>query len=321
MGTEDTHDVYEGEIPANVGKKNNGLLKVVGLIALVGVLGAAAYVLNMEESKQSMMDDTKDAVQDFMTSKMPEVSEPEQQGADPEETIASSTEQSVPSESEVIDINLDETDTAATENPTQGLMDIGREITEAVNVDPVSYSDDSDPITITPPDNATDTKVSSNYASQSELSQLRDKVMAIETSDQERINVIRSGIELQTASIDRLNNLLETLDGLKRELAELNKSSVQRTVSTKTKPKANQTSNPSPKPAPEATPVVERNGPDLILLGIDRWGDEKFAQIQDGDQIHLLAKHEVLNGWRVTRISQSAITVVNDNGDSFEIKN
>lgn len=327
MGTEETHDVYEGEIPANIGKKNNGLIKIVGLLALIGVLGAAAYVLNFEENKQSVMESTKGTVQDFMTSNMPNGVEAEETKSTPTQKVnIGNEEQSRAFGSDAIEINLAEQESPINHLPLRETMPqsnmSSQYPTNAVNMDTAHYPEEADPIIITAPEQPTPTEnVNGEYASLSELSALRDKVIEIQSSDQERINVIQSGIEMQSTSIDKLNNLLESLDGLKKELAELNKKASSQPVHktrTQAEEKVNQS---SAKPSPNAKPVAKAFKPDLILLGIDRWGDEQFAQIQHGDQIHLLAKHEKLNGWRVTSISKGAIIVVNDNGESFEIKN
>ncbi|MAP25461.1 MAG: hypothetical protein CMH17_00825, partial [Methylophaga sp.] len=45
-----THDVFEGEIPSDLGKKSAPIwFKVIGLVAMVGVLGTAAFLLERDK--------------------------------------------------------------------------------------------------------------------------------------------------------------------------------------------------------------------------------------------------------------------------------
>jgi hypothetical protein len=323
MAKEEIHDTFEGEIPVDLGKKKPVWIKYVGLAALAGVLGTAAYVLNTQENREDMMNATKSQVETFMTEKLgaPSVGEGNQPSPDDEISLSLSDTGSEPVPTSDIAIEIEPTeesiDVALNQPPIEPVA-----TTETYAPEPAPVFDE-DPITITPPQNVMNTAaVGTNFAESREFTDLKATVNTIQQNQQERINIMKSGIDLQTVSLNRLQELTKSLNDLKSELAQLSKQA-------KPAPVAERRQTPEPakqsKPAPAKPQTVKKtssaNKPNLVLLGIDRWAGEEFAQLQHNDEIHLLAVHESLSGWRVANISQNTVTVINDKGESFEITN
>lgn len=332
MGKEQNHDTFEGDIPVDLGKKKPVWIKFVGLGALACVLGAAAYILNSEQRQEDVMNATKSKVETFMTENVG--------------TLSTQAENQIPAPSNQIDISLndvqEESHTAEISQEDYGNDDhnlqqqndsinlaLGTQAQEHTSIShdlPAEQLPDYEPnpITITPPtsNNMTSTMTpNSNFADSQEFNDLKSTVNQIQQSQQERINVMKSGIDLQTVSLKQLEQLTVSLNSLKSELAQLNRQA----TTAPAKEKSATTHTPSKKKQPEPRQSVKKTQtsakPNLILLGIDRWAGEEFAQLQLNNEIHLLAVHESLDGWRVSSINKNAVTVINDKGESFEITN
>lgn len=339
MADQENHDVIDGDIPKDLGKKKTPIwVKGIVLGALVSVLGAATFVLNTEENRAEMLNATQGKVEDFMTSNSPSTrvtSPPE------DEEVKSTVQIHDPFSDNALSIDINE--------PSQG-NEISLDMNETAQMKAeISLSDEeaevrfeefetANPITITPASTMTNEPapkagdadadavrtLSKSFASKESVEMLQQAMYDVKAQEQERINIIKSGIDMQTVSINRLNDLLKTLDGLKAELKQLNsapQASTQKAVAhvaSSSSNKSTQSTTAAQKQVKKYRSKVET--PELVLLGVDLWGGEEFAQLQHNKQIHLLAKNESINGWRVASINSNSVTVVNEEGESFEIK-
>jgi len=327
MAEEQSHDIFEGDIPTDLGKKKSPIwIKAAGLGVLICVLGAAAYVLNSESTRETVMNSTQSKVESFMTEKLGTTTGPDLNAlSSPEQDEAKQLgiEGEIPSSS-VIEIEPEELMGSTNDDlEEKSVLDIPAD-QQSSSFEQQILIDDSDPITITPPNQEVQTAaVNNSFASKDELKDLKNTVGEMHAAQQERINVLKSGIDLQTVSIERLQALVQSLNELKSELKELKQTSVPvQTSTTKvgTKAPANPPKTSTSKPV-QSQSVKSVNTPDLILLGIDTWAGERFAQLQHKEQIHLLAMHESIKGWRITHIQNNSVTVTNESGESFEITN
>lgn len=334
MADQENHDVIDGEIPKDLGKKKSPLwIKGLGLGVLVSLLGAATFVLNNEDNRNEVLKATKGQVENFVTANGPstppdmpddEVIQSTVQVSEPNPINALEIDLTEPSQNSEINLDLAESAEFETESiPTNEEMDVA-----------FDSENEADPRTITAPstierepvsqvvDDNTVRTLSKSFASKESVEMLQQTMFDVKAQEQERINIIKTGIDMQTVSINRLNDLLKTLDGLKYELKQLSRSvpaTKQKSAEHKPAPQPTNKTTAPQRQVKKARPRVE--SPKLVLLGVDMWGGEEFAQLQHNKQIHLLAMNESINGWRVASISTNAVTVVNEEGESFEIKN
>ena len=284
-----THDVFEGEIPSDLGKKPAPIwFKVIGLVALVGVLGTAAFLL--ERDKDYSVEPGID-----ITESMTSITEPE------------STE-----------IELGTND-GLTPDPIDIDIPSAQDVDGETEVDLIAIENDENAIVITPPAQSTESPISNsetlNADLQEEVSHITSRLAEIEAKESERITVVRSGIELHAQSVEKLNGLVRSLDGLKKELAALKTAP----VATSPKPASNKQATPQAAPNVQAKPTTPKKTNELNLIGIDSWGGERFAQIEYSGEIHLLASNETIGGWRLESIAKDSVVVKNQEGESFEL--
>jgi hypothetical protein len=291
--TENTqpHDIFEGEIPSDLGKKKSApiWLKAVGLVALVGVLGTAALML--EQDNEFTVEPGID-----ITDSIPVMTEPE--NAEIQIAIDESVDQA-PVQDEIPSVDQD----------------------SLTDVDLIAMENDDNAIVITPPTQTNLQPPISNSETvnadlQDEVSQIASRLQEIEANESERITVVKSGIELHAQSVEKLNDLVRSLDGLKKELAALKAAP---TSSSAPKPSNNKPATQQPAPNAQAKPAVNRKTDELNLIGIDSWGGQRFAQIEYAGEIHLLASNEEIGSWRLESISKDSIVVKNQEGESFEL--
>jgi hypothetical protein len=291
--TENTqpHDIFEGEIPSDLGKKKSApiWLKAVGLVALVGVLGTAALML--EQDNEFTVEPGID-----ITDSIPVMTEPE--NAEIQIAIDESVDQA-PVQDEIPSVDQD----------------------SLTDVDLIAMENDDNAIVITPPAQPNLQPPISNSETvnadlQDEVSQIASRLQEIEANESERITVVKSGIELHAQSVEKLNDLLRSLDGLKKELAALKAAP---TTSSAPKPSNNKPATQQAAPNAHAKPAINRKTDELNLIGIDSWGGQRFAQIEYAGEIHLLASNEEIGSWRLESISKDSIVVKNQEGESFEL--
>ena len=285
-----THDVFEGEIPSDLGKKSAPIwFKVIGLVAMVGVLGTAAFLLERDK--------------DYLV-------EP---GIDITESITSIAEP----ESTEIELG---TDDGLTPDPINIDIPSAQDVDGETEVDLIAIENDESAIVITPPAQSSSESPISNSETlnadlQEEVSQISSRLDEIEANESERITVVRSGIELHAQSVEKLNDLVRSLDDLKKELAALKTAP----VATGPKPASNKQATPQAAPNIQAKPTIPNKTNELNLIGIDSWGGERFAQIEYSGEIHLLASNETIGGWRLESIAKDSVVVENQEGESFEL--
>ena len=285
------HEVFEGEIPSDLGKKSAPLwLKVVGLVALVGVLGTAALLL--EKDKDFAVEPGIDLTDSILPLTEPENAEIEI-GVD--EPIAESP------------INIDMPSTQDNEGET--------------GVDLLAIENEDNAIVISPPAQTSLQPPIANSETvnadlQAEVSQITTRLEEIEANESERITVVRSGIELHAQSVEKLNDLVRSLDDLKKELAALKSAPVSNST-----PKAlnNKPTSAQAAPSLKAKPATNSKTDELNLIGIDSWGGQRFAQIEYAGEIHLLASNEAIGNWKLESIAKDSIVVKNQEGESFEL--
>lgn len=294
MAEDTKHDVFEGEIPKDLGKKSPPIwIKGAGLVVLVGVLGSAALML---ESNDDFAVEPGVDITDSLSSHLPSVSTSE----------TSEIElQSSPGR------NLNEIDVAMTASD----ISIPE---EQINILEMERGDNA--ITITPrQDPSPEAAVTSSEFVKDELrqevSQLTSRLAEIEASESERITVVKSGIELHAQSVEKLNVLVRSLEGLKKELSALKTAPVSAAAPATVRARQ---ATPE-KSNPQAKPVEPKEPHELSLLGIDTWGGERFAQIEFAGQIHLLASNESIGSWRLDSIAKDSVVVKNREGESFEL--
>ena len=290
--TTPAHDVFEGEIPKNLGKKSmSPIIKIAGLIALVGILGTAAIIL---ESGDNFTVEPGIDITESLSGHLPSSGEDKQSPT------------SAP--------NLSETDEIA--------LDLSEpEAQAAAELEALEYEGESSAITIVPPaepvnyseQNQSETFVDDDL--RIEVTQLSSRIDEIEAMQTERINVVKSGIDLQSQGIDELNKLVKSLDALKWELEALKTTSVVQPLPTPTKSK---TVNPQQSKSKTAEKSADK-ALELNLLGIDTWGGVRFAQIEYEGQIHLLATNESIGNWRIQTIAHNNVVVRNTEGESIEL--
>lgn len=286
------HDVFEGEIPSDLGKKKSApiWLKVVGLVALVAVLGTAALMLEKDN--------------DFSV-------EP---GIDITDSISTVSE---PENSEIV-IGFDD---PIGQTPISIDMTANQDAESETEVDLLAIENDDNAIIITPPAEsnlkaAIDNSETLHADLQDEVSQITSRLEEIEANESERITVVKSGIELHAQSVEKLNDLVRSLDGLKKELAALKAApTISNTPKSSTIKPATQQAAPNAKAKPAANSKTD----ELNLIGIDSWGGQRFAQIEYAGQIHLLASNEAIGSWRLVNIAKDSIVVKNQEGESFEL--
>lgn len=306
---EDNHDVFEGEIPKNLGKKQLPIwVKLGGLVLLVGGLGTVVYLFENGTltSKEAQPYDT-DAVFNVLTNHQEEIDvEAIEYPADNDVNVSPNP---VPSNTDQISVSLNESPI------TQ----------DSDELDMISLAEMSNPITITPPAEPVQQRqplqqvTTIDHELRTDVNQLTNRIAEIEANESERITVIRSGIELHSQSLAKLNDLVASLASLKAELKQLKTAPAaaappRQPASTTTaakKPTPNQVSAPKPK--------ATANAPELNLVGVDTWGGERFAQIEYDGQIHLLASNEVIGKWRLHRIGKDTVTITNAEGESIEL--
>ena len=286
-----SHDIFEGEIPSDLGKKKTLpiWLKVVGLVGLVGVLGTAAIML--EKDNNFTVEPGID-----ITDSSPTIPDPN--GSE-------------------IEIGFDE----ATDIPSNNIDMSAQQIEGQNDIDLIAMENEDNAIVITPPNTSSFQNPISNSETlsadlQDEVSQIASRLQEIEANESERITVVKSGIELHAQSVEKLNQLVHSLDNLKKELAALKAapSTIPAPKPSNNKPAIQQAS-----PSSQVRSAVSRKTDELNLIGIDSWGGQRFAQIEYAGEIHLLASNEEIGSWRVETISKESIVVKNQEGESFEL--
>lgn len=299
-------DVFDGEIPKDIGKKSPpAWVKIGGLVALVGAMGTAAYMLE-SDSGNDVIEAGQSEVTEALSGNLPEAeSAPE------------------PQSSNEIDIGLSDVQPASPntpEPPTASSVEPINEAQPGDMPDTDMMANTNNAITITPP--ADEPVMQSSEAVDTELREDVDSINSrldeIEATQTDRINIVKTGIDLHTQSIDKLSKLVESLESLKAELAELKNAPTQPAPSTKRQPA--RTTEAQSKPSQNAEPVDDEQPSNIELVGIDSWGGERFAQIEYQEKIHLLAVNESIGEWRIESVDRQHITVTDKEGESFELR-
>ena len=294
-----THDVFEGDIPKDLGKKSPpAWLKIVGLVGLVGVLGTAAYML---ESEPEYNVEPGLDITEALSERLPS------QGTPDDEIVLE--EQPAPAlEDEIV---IDPSQVAS--EPMQS-SDPEMDLLEAESMDnAITIVPPAEPVVEEPVANPQFT----DDALRQEVTLLTSRLDEIEASENERITVVKSGVELHAQSVEKLNALLNSLNSLKAELAALKTAPVNARPAATTNVQSRQTTTAKPSEAAKPDPKKEMD--ELKLLGVDTWGGERFAQIEYEGQIHLLATNEVIGDWRIDAIEKETVSVKNPKGERFEL--
>lgn len=284
------HDVFDGEIPKDIGKKKNPpvWLKLVGLVILVGLLGTAA--LYLETSKDYDVEPGLNLNDEVIN--------------------GLSSESTESHENDILKVSNDE------------FVSNGYEDIESGQLDSLVSEEPENEITIISADRKNITKNDEGYSIQisdinEEVDLLSNRLKEIENRDADKITVIESGLELHEKSINKLNSLIGSLGTLKNELATLKAATLKSNKQTQVS-QSDRNKN-QPESIQKNQPKTRSRIDQLKLLGIDVWGGELFAQVEYKNQIHLLATNEMIGEWKVVSVSKERIMVRNQEGESFEL--
>ena len=149
---------------------------------------------------------------------------------------------------------------------------------------------------------------------------LKSRLDELQSEQETHINIVKSGMELQSQGITKLNSLLGKLDNLTRELNTLAAQTKQVEAKAHTHhhtAKAISRNSHTLSTKHESKP--KDHLADTTLLGIDIWGGERFAQIEYQGKIHLLAVNEFIDNWRVVTINSENVTLKNNTGETVEL--
>ncbi|WP_330109789.1 hypothetical protein [Methylophaga thalassica] len=280
-----SHDVFDGEIPKDLGKKKNPPLwvKLIFLVILVSVLGTAAYLLESDKEYEI---------------------EP---GRDLTETVVSEL--------------ISEDSNISKESKTNIIVE-DNEGEQSSDLDILELENTDNEIQVFPPD--ANLKSSNKPGSFDEINKLTGqlddlsaKIATVEDKESERIALIKSGMELHTQSVNKLNTLVDSLKDLKKELSDLKRVSTKSNTSLRTPQPVGeklQTKNDKPTKLNPSSKTEQ-----LKLLGIDSWGGVSFAQIEYNHDIHLLTTSEKIGIWEIISIGEDIVVIKNEKGVSFEL--
>ncbi|HDY86058.1 MAG TPA: hypothetical protein ENI26_07820 [Methylophaga aminisulfidivorans] len=281
-----SHDVFDGEIPKDIGKKKSPpvWIKIILLLILVSVLGTAVYILESDNEYDI---------------------EP---GVDLNETVISELTAENPIINEVNTTNNNEAE---------------KESIQESNLDILELENTQNEIQVIPSNTAQPSSNTAGFYDEKseldvELADLSTRLDTIEDKESDRIALVKSGMELHAESINKLNALVGSLKELKSELKALKRES------TKTNGVAQPSHLEAQKKLPKTDipnkPNAISKTDQLKLLGIDSWGGEDYAQIEYKNEIHLLSTTEKIGKWKVMSIDDNSVMIKNEEGVSFELK-
>lgn len=281
-----SHDVFDGEIPKDLGKKKNPPLwvKLIFLVILVAVLGTAAYLLESDDDYEI---------------------EP---GTDLTETVVS---------------ELISEDSNTSKDSITNIIVEDKENKQSSEIDIVELENTDSEIQVFPPDAKQQsfnkpTSLDEIKNINDQLDDLSARLATVEDKGSERIALIQNGIDLHTQSVNKLNTLVYSLKDLKKELSDLKKMSTKSNTTVRTSQPGSQklqTKNNQPTNSNSNSKTDQ-----LKLLGIDSWGGVDFVQIQYKHDIHLLSTGEKIGLWGVISIGEDSVVLKNEEGVSFELK-
>lgn len=155
-----------------------------------------------------------------------------------------------------------------------------------------------------------------------EIDILTSKINKLEERDTKRAEAVKTSIEIQTQSLNRLTGLMSKLDGLKVRLDTLtaqSKTSVKAIAPVEKKKVVSASSRATQ--INQAKPLSRPMTLQARLVGTDMWGGDRFAQIDYKGTIHLLGVGEAIDTWTITAIGNSQVTMQNKNGEINELTN
>ena len=281
-----SHDVFDGEIPKDLGKKKNPPLwvKLILLVILVAVLGTAAYLLESDDDYEV---------------------EP---GTDLTETVVS-------------ELIIEDSNTS--KDSITNIIVEDKENKQSSELDIVELENTDSEIQVFPPDAnqqsfSKPTSLDETKNINDQLDDLSARLDTVEDKGSERIALIQNGIDLHTQSVNKLNTLVDSLKDLKKELSDLKKMSTKSNTTVRTSQPGSQKLQTKNNQPTKSNASSKRD--QLKLLGIDSWGGVDFAQIQYKHDIHLLSTGEKVGLWGVISIGEDSVVLKNEEGVSFELK-